>query len=97
MSVMVACGRLDDTSHRGFGHVNADLAEFSNDARRAPAWIGAPHVLDELADLFGDGRTTRPSALTQASPVVSKACLLPGDDSAGLNKFETLLPTRPKP
>ena len=72
--------------HRGFGYVNAQLAQLSDDPRRTPGGIRSPHRLDELADVLSHGGATEGSLLTQAPPVAAKALLLPGDDRAGLDE-----------
>ena len=84
--------RLD----RRFGHVNAQLAQFADHARRAPGGIRAPHVLDEFTDVFGDDRTPWLTALTHASPVVAEPLFLPGDDGPRLHECQDLLPARPQ-
>jgi hypothetical protein len=43
---------------------------------------------------FGNGRTTRFAALAKPSPVISEPFLLPSNNGAGLNEFQSLLPAR---
>src|SRR5262245_27073012 len=80
-----------------FGHVDPQLPQFPDDPWRAPNRIRLLHRLDELADLWGNGRTTGGSLLTQAPPMVTKALLLPGDDRAGLDERQDIGPARPEP
>jgi hypothetical protein len=60
-----------------------------------PRWIGTPPVSDQLADLCGDGRSSRLATLAQPSPVISEALPLLGDDGAGLDKRQGVLPAGP--
>ena len=63
-------GRLTDLwpilLHRRFGDIDAKLPQLPDNARRAPRRIRLPHILDQLADLFHDGRSSRLAALTAA-------------------------------
>jgi hypothetical protein len=84
--------RLD----RRFGHINAQLAQFPNDPRRAPGGIRLPHRLDELADFLGKDGATGGSPLAHAPPVVTEAPPLPGDHRAGLDECQDIRPARPE-
>src|SRR5262245_2002021 len=64
---------------------------------RTPGGIGLPHVLDECADLLGNGGAARRALLTQVPPVVPNALLLPGEDRAGLDEYQGMAPAWPKP
>jgi hypothetical protein len=82
--------------HRRFGHVNAQLAQLANNAWCAPGRIGLPHRADEIVDILGNRRTAGLALLAQSPPVIAKALALPGEDRAGLDKSECLLPTHPE-
>jgi hypothetical protein len=81
--------------HGRFDNINAEFLELADNARGAPRGIRLPHVLDELAHLFRDGRSSRLAALTQSSPVVPEPLVLPGDDRTGLYERQGLLPVGP--
>jgi hypothetical protein len=49
----------------------------------------------ETLPLLGNGRTTSLPSLAQASPVVAKALMLPGEDRAGLDQGEYFWPAGP--
>jgi len=51
--------------HGRFGDSNAEFLEFADNARGAPRGIGLPHVLDELAHLFGESRSPRRALLAR--------------------------------
>src|SRR5215510_1771006 len=70
--------------------------QLPHNARRPPQGIGAPHILDEVADFMGNGWTTRLTALTEPSSVIAKPVFLPRDDGAGLHEFQGVLPGRPQ-
>ena len=42
--------------HRRFGHVNAQFAEFADNARGAPSGIRLPHIVDQFAGLLREGQ-----------------------------------------
>ena len=82
--------------HRGFGHVEAQLTELAHNARRPPQGIGAPHVSDEVAHIFGKGRTAPRASLAELSPVIPEPSLLPSDYRARLHGRQGLLPAPPE-
>jgi hypothetical protein len=57
--------------------------------------LASPHVLDELADVSGNGGATRLTAVAETSSVIPEPFLLPGDDGPGLHERQRLLPARP--
>jgi len=83
--------------HRRFGDVNAHLPQFPHNPGRAPHRVRLPHVSNQLAYLLGHGRATRRASLAQASPVVAKALMLPGEDRAGLDQGEYFWPAGREP
>src|SRR5262245_28996548 len=82
--------------YRGFGHGDAQLTQLTHNARRPPQGIAAPHVPDEVAHVFGKGRTAWLAALAQLSPGIPEPSLLPGDDGARLDELQGLFPVRPQ-
>ena len=81
--------------YRRFGHVDTELVECADNAGRTPRGIGSPHVLDELADVSGNGGATRLTSVAETSPVIPEPSLLPGDDGTGLDERQCLLPAQP--
>jgi len=82
--------------HRGFGHIDTDLAEFADNVRGAPRWIRLPHILDQRAHLCGNSGPARLSALAQTPPMVVELLLLPRDHRARLDERQDRLPVRPQ-
>src|SRR5262245_27589353 len=94
-------GRLTDLwpilLHCRFGNIDAKVRQLPDNARRAPSRIRLPHILDQLADLSRDGRSSRLATLTEPSPMVPESFLLPSNDRARLDEREHLLPAGPQP
>ena len=68
--------------HRRFGDLDSQLPEFPTMRGDPPGGVGAPHLPDQVADVFGKGGTARFAALAQTSPRVPEPSLLSGDDGA---------------
>jgi hypothetical protein len=77
--------------HRGFDHVNAQLAQLADDPWCTPGRIGLPRPADEIADVFGNPWTAGRTLLAQLSPMVAKALALPSDDGAQLDERQGAL------
>lgn len=82
--------------YRRFSHIDTELVEFADNARRTPRGIGSPHILDELADFSGNGGSPRFPSLAETSPVIPEPFLLPGDNGTRLDERQRLLPVRPQ-
>src|SRR5215813_1355012 len=77
-------GRRPSPPRHVLGHtrlpdINAELAQFAVDARRAPEWIGKAHVADQLTYLQRHGRPS-PTRFRLPAPVRSEPHTMPTDD-----------------
>ena len=73
----------------GFRHLDTQLPQFSDNARRSPGRIGLPHRANQLPDLLGIGGSAGRAPLAQSPPVVTKSPPLPGDHGARLDELQS--------
>ena len=69
--------------------------EFSNDPRRAPRWIGLPHLPNKLSEFWRNLRSACFARLTECAPVVAESLFLPIYYGPGLNKVQDFAPALP--
>ena len=81
--------------YSGFRNINAEFPQLPDNPGRTPAGIGCRYLADQCPDFFGYRRSTRPTLLTQLSPMITKSFPLPGNHDPGLNKDQCAPPTRP--
>src|SRR6476469_8225493 len=80
----------------GLADIDAELEEFSMDARSAPEWIGEAHLPDQPPDFRRNARPAGTSTRFPA-PEGAKACPMPMDNSFRLYDREGVQNTRRDP
>src|SRR3954471_18191565 len=79
----------------GFAHIEAQLEQFTMDARRTPERILTAHRPNQSTDLLGHDGTPRLALPNFPSPKEAKALPMPAEDGRGLDEKETGPPMVP--
>src|SRR5271166_5179542 len=75
--------------------VDAELEQFTMDARCTPGGVLAAHLADQISDLARNDRLSRLPTAHLPSPEQAKAGTMPGNDRLGLNHGQRRAPVGP--
>src|SRR5664279_245110 len=82
-------------AHAGLTDVDAELEQFTMDARCTPPGILPAHLADQVSDFTRNGRPSGLAAADLPAPDQAKARTMPGNDRLGLNHGQRRAPVEP--